>query len=138
MTNNPKMISADQQRRVIPYWAQVLFEDTTDEGLMGLQRDPGLSSELRMFARLEVEYRSAYNIMVDHDRQGGLRRRSFTSEAEALVILDANAVEDAAIAESAADARARWSTAAELVREDWAAMVEGEEHVTEGPVQWAL
>lgn len=132
---NARMVAAEQQRRVIPLWAQVLFEDTTDEGLVGVTQDPRLSSELRMFARLEVEYRRATGVVVTHDLVlGGLKRRSFATEAEAQVILAEDDAEAEAIAASAAAFRERVATAGERIRADWAAWSSGEEHLVEGPV----
>ena len=76
MTSNVAMVAAEHQRQRIPALWLMEFEDWTNASLAGLSADPVVGREIKAWAGWELEYREAFNVVVDYDPSTWqLRRR---------------------------------------------------------------
>ena len=64
MPTQVEQIAASKQREHIPQQVLLIFEDTTNDGLMSMAIDEWLGAKLRAFAAWELEYRQAFGVDV--------------------------------------------------------------------------
>ena len=59
-----RMIAADHQRQRIPTEWLLVFDDMTNEALDSLSLDPAVGTNARTYAGWELEYRTAFGLLV--------------------------------------------------------------------------
>lgn len=64
MASQVEQIAANQQRQHIPESLMLLFEDTTNDGLLSMATDEDLGPKVKAFAAWELEYRQAFGVDV--------------------------------------------------------------------------
>lgn len=86
--NSSMTIAAEQRRRMIPPFAQIIFTDTTNEGLHSMTTVAGCRDEsMRAYARWELDYRTAAGIWVDTDPAGDIRAHDISTDPKAAQLL---------------------------------------------------
>lgn len=104
-----KQVAAREMHDRISSGALLLFESTTNDGLLSMSQDERLPDELRAFAGWELEYREAMGVYIDLNPSGQIRRTEWRTQADMELIAKRTRMEANDLHARVEDAKKRWA-----------------------------